>query len=206
MPRPKKTARQAVSRSDSSSMLDLRQNPGGIIQDTAENYEEVSLIGTGAYGTVYKARDLANEGQFVALKKIRVPLTEEGVPLGTLREIALLKHLESFEHPNVVSIPVTLPSASISTFLCSELGSRNSRRQQNTHTQILPSDRASSRKINSCHKLATVYYSGYRQPSLNTRASIPSSPPPCSCQTKCAYAHTYRNPYPVRLSHFLPGY
>ncbi|GFQ72445.1 cyclin-dependent kinase 6, partial [Trichonephila clavata] len=77
MPRPKKTARQAVSRSDSSSMLDLRQNPGGIIQDTAENYEEVSLIGTGAYGTVYKARDLANEGQFVALKKIRVPLTEE---------------------------------------------------------------------------------------------------------------------------------
>ncbi|GBO04119.1 Cyclin-dependent kinase 6, partial [Araneus ventricosus] len=101
MPRPKKTARQ-VTRSESSSMLDLRQNPSGIIQDTAENYEEVSLIGTGAYGTVYKARDLANEGQFVALKKIRVPLTEEGVPLGTLREIALLKHLESFEHPNVV--------------------------------------------------------------------------------------------------------
>lgn len=104
MPRPKKTARQTVSRSESSSMLDLRQNPGGIIQDTAENYEEVSLIGTGAYGTVYKARDLANEGQFVALKKIRVPLTEEGVPLGTLREIALLKHLESFEHPNVVRL------------------------------------------------------------------------------------------------------
>ncbi|GIY63897.1 hypothetical protein CEXT_606171 [Caerostris extrusa] len=73
MPRSKKTTRQ-VPRSES----------------------------TGAYGTVYKARDLANEGQFVALKKIRVPLTEEGVPLGTLREIALLKHLESFEHPNVV--------------------------------------------------------------------------------------------------------
>ncbi|GIY55704.1 hypothetical protein CDAR_529051 [Caerostris darwini] len=101
MPRSKKTTRQ-VPRSESSSMLDVRQNPGGIIQDTAENYEEISLIGTGAYGTVYKARDLANEGQFVALKKIRVPLTEEGVPLGTLREIALLKHLESFEHPNVV--------------------------------------------------------------------------------------------------------
>lgn len=89
MPRPKKAAAPS-------------SGGGGIIADTADHYEEVGLIGTGAYGTVYKARDLAHEGQFVALKKVRVPLTEEGVPLGTLREIALLKHLESFEHPNVV--------------------------------------------------------------------------------------------------------
>ena len=56
----------------------------------------------GAYGTVYKARDTANEGQMVALKKVRVPLTEEGVPMSTLREISLLKQMEKYEHPNIV--------------------------------------------------------------------------------------------------------
>ncbi|XP_042896167.1 cyclin-dependent kinase 4 [Parasteatoda tepidariorum] len=108
MPRLKKTPtsamRQMITRSGSRSAIGLRSNPGGVIQDTAENYEEVSLIGSGAYGTVYKAKDLAHEGQFVALKKVRVPLTEEGVPLGTLREITLLKHIEAFEHPNVVRL------------------------------------------------------------------------------------------------------
>lgn len=57
----------------------------------------------GAYGTVYKARDLANSGQIVALKKIRVPLTEDGIPTSTVREIALLRQLdESYQHPNIV--------------------------------------------------------------------------------------------------------
>ncbi|KAG8197857.1 hypothetical protein JTE90_024257 [Oedothorax gibbosus] len=97
MPRPKKHPPQGGT--------SPQQPPStGIIHDTADNYEEVGLIGTGAYGTVYKARDLKKEGRFVALKKVRVPLTEEGVPLGTLREIALLKHLESFDHPNVVKL------------------------------------------------------------------------------------------------------
>lgn len=60
------------------------------------------LLCIGAYGTVYKARDTANEGQMVALKKVRVPLTEEGVPMSTLREISLLKQMEKYEHPNIV--------------------------------------------------------------------------------------------------------
>ncbi|XP_071438835.1 cyclin-dependent kinase 4 [Hetaerina americana] len=67
-------------------------------------YEEVSVIGTGAYGTVYKAKDLSNPGVMVALKKVRVPLTEDGVPMSTLREIALLKQLDQHEHPNIVRL------------------------------------------------------------------------------------------------------
>ncbi|XP_046403710.1 cyclin-dependent kinase 4 [Ischnura elegans] len=67
-------------------------------------YEEVSVIGTGAYGTVYKAKDLLNPGVMVALKKVRVPLTEDGVPMSTLREIALLKQLDQHEHPNIVRL------------------------------------------------------------------------------------------------------
>ncbi|CAG0892002.1 unnamed protein product [Cyprideis torosa] len=65
-------------------------------------YEELDVIGNGAYGTVYKARDLIHPGQYVALKKVRVPLTEEGVPVSTLREISMLRRLEKFDHPNIV--------------------------------------------------------------------------------------------------------
>ena len=66
-------------------------------------YQELSLIGNGAYGTVYKAKDL-NSGQVVALKKVRVPLTDDGLPTSTLREIATLKQLERFEHPHIVRL------------------------------------------------------------------------------------------------------
>ncbi|XP_031784310.1 cyclin-dependent kinase 4 isoform X1 [Nasonia vitripennis] len=66
-------------------------------------YQDLSLIGDGAYGTVYKAKD-ANSGQVVALKKVRVPITEDGLPTSTLREIAALKQLERFEHPQIVKL------------------------------------------------------------------------------------------------------
>jgi hypothetical protein len=56
----------------------------------------------GAYGTVYKARDLSNNGHVVALKKVRVPLADDGVPMSTLREIALLRQLDQYEHPYIV--------------------------------------------------------------------------------------------------------
>ncbi|RZF46911.1 hypothetical protein LSTR_LSTR008039 [Laodelphax striatellus] len=69
------------------------------------NYEELNLIGNGAYGTVYKARDLSNGNQIVAIKKLRVPLTDDGVPMSTVREIALLRHLDgTVQHPNIVRL------------------------------------------------------------------------------------------------------
>lgn len=36
------------------------------------------------------------------MKKIKVPLAQDGVPMTTLREIALLKQLDQQGHPNVV--------------------------------------------------------------------------------------------------------
>lgn len=69
----------------------------------AQKYEEVALIGNGAYGTVYKARDLQNEGRFVALKRVRIIVnSEEGMPLSTIREIALLRQIDNFSHENIV--------------------------------------------------------------------------------------------------------
>ena len=65
------------------------------------NYEEIAVIGTGAYGTVYKARDPKNNGQFVAIKRIRIQTSsDEGIPISTLREVSSLKKLK--EHPNIV--------------------------------------------------------------------------------------------------------
>ncbi|KAB0376164.1 hypothetical protein FD755_012807 [Muntiacus reevesi] len=69
-----------------------------------QQYECVAEIGEGAYGKVFKARDLKNGGRFVALKRVRVQTGEEGMPLSTIREVAVLRHLETFEHPNVVSL------------------------------------------------------------------------------------------------------
>ena len=53
-------------------------------------YEEITVIGTGAYGTVYKGVDLKTS-RIVAMKRIRIQLTEEGLPISTIREIAYLR-------------------------------------------------------------------------------------------------------------------
>lgn len=95
-----------------------------VVRDST-TYEDIKMIGTGkhfvphqsalglfgfcgklfvgAYGTVFKARDKTN-GMVVALKKVKVSLNEDGIPMNTLREIALLKQLDSHEHPNVVRL------------------------------------------------------------------------------------------------------
>ena len=69
-------------------------------------YEPVAEIGVGAYGTVYKARD-PHSGHFVALKNVRVPSrggAGGGLPISTVRGVALLQRLEACEHPNVVRL------------------------------------------------------------------------------------------------------
>ncbi|XP_029450763.1 LOW QUALITY PROTEIN: cyclin-dependent kinase 4-like [Rhinatrema bivittatum] len=72
-------------------------------KEVRAQYEPVAEIGVGAYGTVYKARDLQS-GKFVALKNVRVQTNENGLPLSTVREVALLKRLEHFDHPNIVRL------------------------------------------------------------------------------------------------------
>lgn len=79
--------------------------PGGnlpLLRDP-DHYEEIHVIGTGAYGTVYKARDTVNDS-IVAIKKVKLGLTEDGVPMQVLREISLLKQLGKANHPNIVRL------------------------------------------------------------------------------------------------------
>eukprot|EP01137_Pigoraptor_chileana_P019659 Opistho-2@80972 len=65
-----------------------------------ENYTKAEKIGEGTYGVVYKARD-KQTGEYVALKKIRLEVEDEGVPSTAIREISLLKELRN---PNVVGL------------------------------------------------------------------------------------------------------
>lgn len=61
---------------------------------------EKAAIGEGAYGRVYKARQL-NTGRVVAMKKMKLDQEDEGIPSTAIREIALLKELA---HENVVRL------------------------------------------------------------------------------------------------------
>lgn len=64
-------------------------------------FDQLSEIGRGAYGTVYKARHRIS-GQLVAMKQIPLPVSGEGVPMNAIREIAALRRMECFEHRNIV--------------------------------------------------------------------------------------------------------
>ena len=57
----------------------------------------------GAYATVYRAKDLKSD-KVVAMKKVKIALTEDGVPANVLREIGLLRHLGKYNHPNIVRL------------------------------------------------------------------------------------------------------
>ncbi|CAH1956221.1 unnamed protein product [Acanthoscelides obtectus] len=71
--------------------------------ERSHTYEALSRIGRGASGTVYKAKD-KKTGNDVALKKVIIPLSENGIPMHILREISLLKQLNSQDHPNIVRL------------------------------------------------------------------------------------------------------
>jgi len=52
--------------------------------------------------------------QYVAIKRLRVQNTDEGMPLSHVREIALLRQLDAFEHPNVIRLLDVCPGESTS--------------------------------------------------------------------------------------------
>lgn len=60
----------------------------------------LTSIGEGAYGVVYKARDTVT-GRFVALKKIKLENESDGISSSTLREITLLMQVN---HENIVKL------------------------------------------------------------------------------------------------------
>lgn len=68
--------------------------------DRYQKIEKNSAVGEGTYGVVYKAKDKQTDS-FVALKRIRLEVEDEGIPSTTLREISVLRQLK---HPNIVEL------------------------------------------------------------------------------------------------------
>ncbi|KAJ2800886.1 serine/threonine protein kinase, CMGC, CDC2/CDK sub [Coemansia guatemalensis] len=63
-------------------------------------YTQISMVGKGTYGMVYKARN-KETGQVVALKRMRIEAERDGLPITAMREIRLLKQLQ---HPNITQV------------------------------------------------------------------------------------------------------
>lgn len=68
-----------------------------------QSFEEIEEIGSGTYGIVKKGR-MKKDGTIIAIKKIKVPIENEGIPSTALREISILKCLN---HNNIVKLNST---------------------------------------------------------------------------------------------------
>lgn len=67
-------------------------------------YELLAEVGEGSYGKVYKAREEGEQQRLLAVKKFNVRgfASEDGIPAVMVREVALLRKMNCFDHPNIV--------------------------------------------------------------------------------------------------------
>ena len=70
------------------------------LQRKYEEYENIKIIGSGSYSSVYKAQKKGSE-MLVAIKELKNGKREEGFSTTSLREIQLLQEIN---HPNVIKI------------------------------------------------------------------------------------------------------
>jgi len=69
-------------------------------ETTKKDYQKIEKLGSGAYGTVYKALMKKNQ-KIVAVKRVKINLDTEGIPSSALREISILRNLH---HENIEKI------------------------------------------------------------------------------------------------------
>ncbi|XP_076609314.1 cyclin-dependent kinase 6 [Chaetodon auriga] len=69
-------------------------------------YELLAKVGEGSYGAVYKARETAGKQRLLAVKKfnLRGLTADTGIPAAMVREVALLRKMTYFNHPNIVKL------------------------------------------------------------------------------------------------------
>ncbi|XP_051243857.1 cyclin-dependent kinase 6 [Dicentrarchus labrax] len=69
-------------------------------------YELLAEVGEGSYGKVYKAREAGGKQRLLAVKKFNVcaDASETGIPAFMIREVALLRKMKYFNHPNIVKL------------------------------------------------------------------------------------------------------
>ncbi|CAH1973086.1 unnamed protein product [Acanthoscelides obtectus] len=80
-------------------------------------FEKLNRIGEGTYGIVYRAKDTTSD-KIVALKKVRMDLERDGIPVSSLREIQVLLNCR---HENIVHLKEVVVGRSLeSIFLAME--------------------------------------------------------------------------------------
>lgn len=94
----------------SSSELDAFWQ--GAAPEGRQRYEDVKLIGQGAYSVVARATDVRT-GEPVAIKRIAEVFYDAQEAKKVLREIRLLR---DFHHPNVIELTALITPASMETF------------------------------------------------------------------------------------------
>jgi hypothetical protein len=80
-----------------SEQVDIEQFSKISLKNEIVDYELKNLIGEGTYGQVFRGKKGDNEN--VAIKIFKSNISEEGIPLETIREVSLLK---DFNHPNIL--------------------------------------------------------------------------------------------------------
>uniref|UniRef100_A0A3B4YRI9 mitogen-activated protein kinase n=1 Tax=Seriola lalandi dorsalis TaxID=1841481 RepID=A0A3B4YRI9_SERLL len=67
-------------------------------------YELLSEVGEGSYSKVYKAREVGEKQRLLAVKKFNIhgDTSDSGIPAFMIREVALLRKMKYFNHPNIV--------------------------------------------------------------------------------------------------------
>ncbi|KAK5624273.1 hypothetical protein CRENBAI_000092 [Crenichthys baileyi] len=70
------------------------------------HYELLAEVGEGSFGKVYKAREIGEKRRLLAVKKFnfRWVSEEAGIPPFMIREVALLRKVGYFNHPNIVKL------------------------------------------------------------------------------------------------------
>lgn len=68
---------------------------------SVNEFEKLGRVGEGTYGVVYRARDGAT-GAVVAIKRVKMENETGGMPVSSIREIALLRRARG--HPNIVRL------------------------------------------------------------------------------------------------------
>ena len=101
-PRRQLNNQQEAKEGDNSGDAQVPQPDVDMItsEECDQRFERLDKLGEGTYGVVYKAKDKQTE-EIVALKKIRLENTDEGIPSTAIREISLLQELR---HPKIVEL------------------------------------------------------------------------------------------------------
>ncbi|XP_042163394.1 cyclin-dependent kinase 6-like [Oncorhynchus tshawytscha] len=106
--------------------------------------------GEGAYGKEYRTREVCNQQRLVAVKKLNVPGdTESGIPAFMIREVALLRKIGYFNHPNIVKwldVSAGLKNRSLDLTLVFEYRDQD----LSTFLTMVPSTGLSLDKIKGC--------------------------------------------------------